>query len=115
MNELKKFILSFKYALRGIIESIISERNLKIHIFISILVIIFGIIFKISLLEWIICIILFGLVISAELFNTSIENIVDNLSVEKNEYARKAKDASAGAVLVLAFISAIIGFIIFIY
>ena len=78
-----------------------------------ILVIIFGVLFEISVIEWIICIILFGVVISAEIFNTAIENIVDNLIQEPNEYARMAKDASAGAVLIVAICSAIVGGVIF--
>lgn len=79
-----------------------------------ILVIIAGIILKISKIEWIICIILFGIVISAEMFNTAIEQTVDIAMPEKNEKAKIAKDVSAGAVLIVAIASAIIGLIIFI-
>ncbi|MCI8641374.1 MAG: diacylglycerol kinase family protein [Clostridia bacterium] len=111
MNE---FIKSFKYAIEGIIVAIKEERNLKIHICIMILVIICGFIFKISTMEWIICIILFGLVISLELVNTAIENAVDLVTLEKNPKAKIAKDVAAGAVLISAIVSAIIGFMIFI-
>jgi len=110
---MKKFLLGFKYAFNGIIETVKSERNIKIHILVMILVIILGLALKIDITEWIICIILFGIVIAGEMFNTAIENVVDNLVTEKNEYAKLAKDVSAGAVLVLAVASAIIGFIIF--
>ncbi len=79
-----------------------------------ILVIIFGIVFKINITEWIICITLFGLVISLELINTAIEIVVDMITLEKNEKAKKAKDISASAVLISALSSAIIGLIIFI-
>ncbi len=112
-NKTKKFIDSFKYAIEGILTGIKEERNLKIHITIMILVIIFGFIFKISRIEWIICILLFGLVISAELINTSIENVVDLITMEKHPKAKIAKDVSAGAVLIIAITSAIIGLIIF--
>ena len=109
---------SFKDALNGIVVPIRKERNLKIHIIIMMLVIIAGFILKISKTEWMICIILFSLVISAEIINTSIENAIDyTRSVTKdedNELAGLAKDASAGAVLVLAIASAIIGLIIFV-
>ena len=111
---MKKFLEGFKYAFEGIWVALKSERNLKIHLLVMILVIIFGIIFKISKIEWIICIILFGLVIAGELFNTAIETVVDMISPDKNEKAKKAKDVSAGAVLVLAIASAIIGLVIFI-
>lgn len=61
---MKKFLLSFVYAIEGIIVSIKEERNIKIHLLAIIVTIIMGIIYKISQTEWIVCIILFGLVIS---------------------------------------------------
>lgn len=111
---MKKFLRSFKYALEGIFTGLKEEQNMKIHIAIMILVIIFGILLKISKIEWIICIALFGLVISMELINTAIENTVDLITKEKNEQAKIAKDVAAGAVLVSAIASAIIGLIIFV-
>ena len=110
----KKIINSFKYATNGVFEAFIQERNLKIHVTIMILVILAGIVFKISLSEWIICIILLGFVISLELINTSIETTIDMVMPEKNEKAKIAKDVAAGAVLVSAIVSAIIGLLIFI-
>ena len=109
-----KIVNSFKYAIEGIKSSLKTERNLKIHFVFMILVIICGVIFKISLLEWLICISLFALVISAELFNTAIEITVDLAMPKINPKAKLAKDISAGAVLVTAFLSAMIGLIIFI-
>lgn len=111
---MKKLLKSFKYAFDGIYTGIKEEQNMKIHITIMILVIILGIMLKISKAEWIICIILFGLVISMELINTAIENTVDLITKEKNEQAKIAKDVAAGAVLVSAIASAIIGLIIFV-
>lgn len=114
MNNLKELVLSFKYAITGIIETIKLERNMRIHIFIMLLVIVFGIILKISVLEWIICIILFALVLAGELFNTAIENAVDIIMPERHDKAKIAKDAAAGAVLILAIASAVVGLIIFV-
>ena len=114
MRKMKKIRNSFKYAIEGIWTSFKTERNMKIHIFIMILVIIAGIILKINKSEWIICIILFAIVIGSELFNTSIETIVDMVMPEKNEKAKLAKDVSAGAVLVVAIGAAIIGLVIFV-
>ena len=91
---MKKFIKSFKYAFEGILTGIKEEQNMKIHFIIMILVIIAGIILKISKIEWIICIILFGIVISAEMFNTAIEQTVDIAMPEKNEKAKIAKEIS---------------------
>ena len=109
----KKLINSFKYAGEGIVSSFKSERNMKIHIFIMIIVILAGILLELSKLEWIICVILFSVVICGELFNTAIETIVDMVSPEKNEKAKLAKDISAGAVLVLAIGAVIVGAVIF--
>ena len=111
---MKKLIKSFKYAFEGILIGIKEEQNMKIHITIMILVIIFGIMLKINTTEWIICILLFGLVISMELINTAIENTVDLITKEKNQQAKIAKDVAAGAVLVSAIVSAIIGLMIFV-
>ena len=110
----KKLINSFKCAIQGIKQAVKTERNVKIHITIMILVIIAGIVLKINTQEWMICIILFGLVISLELVNSAIEATVDIAMPEINEKAKVAKDVAAGAVLVSAIASAIIGLIIFI-
>ena len=109
----KRLIHSFKYAFSGIGSAFLSEANMRIHVLVMILVVLFGVFLKISTLEWIICIALFGLVISAELFNTAIEYVVDIASPEKQEKARLAKDIAAGAVLITAIAAAIIGLIIF--
>ena len=110
----KKLINSLKCAIQGIIQAMKTERNVKIHITIMILVIISGIVFKIAKQEWITCIILFGLVISLELVNSAIETTVDIAMPEINEKAKNAKDIAAGAVLVSSISSAIIGLTIFI-
>lgn len=111
--KIKNLFNSFKYAIQGIVSSFNSERNMKIHILIMLLVIIAGFLLKISTFEWIICIIIFALVVSGELFNTAIETIVDMIMPEINEKAKLAKDISAGAVLVLALASIVVGLIIF--
>lgn len=113
VNKSKNVISSFKYAFQGMFSALKTERNLKIHVTIMILVIIAGIVLKISKIEWIICIILFGLVIGGEMFNSAIETVVDVAMPDINPKAKFAKDAAAGAVLVFAIASAIIGFMIF--
>lgn len=109
----KKLVNSFKYAIQGIIASFQTERNMKLHVLAMILVILLGFIVKLSRLEWEICIILFAMIISGELFNTAIETTVDIAMPQKNEKAKLAKDVSAGAVLIIAIGSLIIGIIIF--
>ncbi len=106
-------LYSFYYAFRGIITAIKEERNMKIHVSIATLVVILGLLFTLSKIEWFSIIIIISLVISAEIFNTAIETVVNLVSPKYNELAKKAKDLSAGAVLVLAICSVIIGLIIF--
>ena len=113
VNKSKNVISSFKYAFQGMFSALKTERNLKIHVTIMMLVIIAGIVLKISKIEWIICIILFGLVIGGEMLNSAIETVVDIAMPDINPKAKFAKDAAAGAVLVFAIASAIIGFMIF--
>lgn len=109
-----KLINSFKYAIEGLFYSIKNERNLFRHFIIMILVISFGFIFKIKLYEWFICIILFILVISLELINTSIELTLDVICEEKRKKIKNAKDIAAASVLISAMGASIIGLLIFI-
>lgn len=110
---MKKIINSFKYALEGIWVSLKQERNMKIHLIMAILVVSLGVFLKITKTEWIICVLAISIVIASELFNTAIETIVDMITTEKNEKAKIAKDVAAGAVLINAIGSAIIGIAIF--
>ena len=115
---MKKFLMSFKYAIDGIIYVFKNEFNMRVHLLAVIAVVICGLIFDISKTSFIICIILFGLVLSAECFNTAIE-ILNNMVVRMNKDERyiaagHSKDVAAGGVLILAICSVIIGLMIFI-
>lgn len=107
------FYKSLGYAISGIINCIKKERNIKIHVLFMILVIICGFVFNLSPTEWLICILLFALVISLELVNTALEAVVDLCSPNYHELAKYAKDVAAGAVLISAIASIVIGLIIF--
>lgn len=105
---------SFGYAFQGIFHTIRTERNIKIHCAIAVLVTISGIWLQISRTEWMICFILFGLILALELVNTAIEATVDLCTEERRPLAKKAKDAAAGAVLIAAIFAAVIGLMIFV-
>ena len=109
----KKLINSFKYAFKGLGSAVKSERNMKIHFTMMMLVIIAGIFFNIAIWEWITCFILFGLVIGMECVNTAIEIIVDMVSPKYNEAAGRAKDIAAVGVLACAIGAAVAGIFIF--
>jgi len=110
---MKNRIASFKFAFNGIRLMFKSGPNFIIQLLIAILVISAGIYFQITTYEWTIILICIGGVLSAEIFNTAIEKMVDHLSPEKNKYAGEIKDLAAGAVLLFSIITAIIGIIIF--
>lgn len=110
----KPLYKSFGYAFAGIFACVRQERNMRIHLTAAILVVAAGTILRISAMEWMICLILFGLVMSLEMVNTALEAAVDLVTQEKQPLAKKAKDAAAGAVLVSAMMAAVIGLMIFV-
>ncbi len=110
----KRLSKSFSYAAHGFIKSFREEANMKLHILITLVVILSGFLFNVSKMEWIVLIFCIGLVIGAELLNTAIENLVDLVTKEKSNQAALVKDVSASFVLILSIMSAIIGLIIFI-
>jgi diacylglycerol kinase (ATP) len=107
-------IRSIGYAGKGIIGFFRSEHNAIIYLIITIAVIALGLWLSVSVTEWIVLILAIGLVFSAEVFNTAIEKLADEISPDYSESIKKIKDLSAAAVLILAITSFIIGLIIFI-
>jgi len=111
---ISKRLSSFKYAFNGLRILVKEEHNSRIHFLAAILVLIAGFLLKISALEWLIIIFAIGFVIATEIINSSIENIADFISPDKDERIKKIKDLSAAAVLISAITAFIIGLIIFI-
>lgn len=111
MNNLIK---AFGYAFNGIFFSFRKERNLKWHSLASILVIAGGFIFHIPYTEWMVIILSIGIVVTAEMLNTSIELLCNKITRERQADIRIIKDISAGGVLVSALAAGICGLIIFV-
>lgn len=109
----KKIKRSFKYALYGF-SYFIKERNIKIHFSASLVVIFLGFYFNISLIEWALITFCIILVISLEILNTVIEDIMNLLHPEKNQKVMVVKDLAAASVFISALGSLIVGLIIFI-
>lgn len=109
----KNLFDSFNNAIKGIIYAIKNERNMKIHILVSILVLFMSLFLDLTKLELIVIFFSIGMVITAELFNTAIEVIVDLITTGYHPKIRIIKDVAAGGVLVASFISLIIGYFIF--
>ncbi|MCY9190794.1 diacylglycerol kinase family protein [Bacillus mojavensis] len=112
-NELKRFLMSFVHAGRGIWKTARTERNFQFHAAAACAVIICGFLINLSLTEWAIIFLLIGGMLSLELLNTAIEHTVDLVTDKHHPLAKAAKDAAAGAVCVFAVISCIIGLLIF--
>ncbi len=110
-SKLKK---SFIYAWQGLSYSFKENQNIKIHIIIAILVLIFGLILGLTKYEIFSVSLLIVLVISSEMINSAIEEVVNLLIDEHNEHAKIAKDVGAGMVLLVSIFAFVIGLFIFI-
>ncbi len=112
---MKAFIKGFGYAFRGIAFGVINERNMRFHVSIFIYMMFFLLhydFFEVNKTQFAILLMMSSLVMAGELFNTGIERAADAATLEKNEFVKIAKDAAAGAVLVLAIFSVAVGIII---
>lgn len=104
---------SFWFALRGLVYTIFSQRNMQIHILLAGITIVLGIYFKLSLLEYGLLSLSIFLVLICETINTALEISVDLVTKKRRLRAMLSKDIAAGAVLLSALNSVIIGIFIF--
>ena len=109
----KSLSRSFGYSLEGFLHALRQNRNLRIHLIVAMVVVILSIFFRINKYEMSILGVVILLVISSEMINTAIEEMVNLITQEHKKEARIAKDVAAGMVLVAAVGSVIIGSIIF--
>jgi diacylglycerol kinase len=107
------FLRSFVYAIKGIHASLNEQQNIKVQLLVAVITTGAGFYFNITGYEWCIILLTIGLVISLEMVNTAIENLVDMVSKERSPLAGKIKDLAAGAVLVASMIAVIVGLIVF--
>ncbi|EGV09022.1 prokaryotic diacylglycerol kinase [Parvimonas sp. oral taxon 393 str. F0440] len=114
MKKNSSFMESFFCAFKGIIYIFKTERNFRFHIMFSVLVLLCSLIFNLSYVELSVILIMIAVVLTLEIINTIIENIMDFLCKDYNLNIKIIKDMASGAVLVSAFISIIVGLLIFI-
>ena len=112
--EKRKIVDSFTDAINGILDAIRTERNMRVHFLSAALVLILSAFTDLSRWEAIALLVAIALVIMAELFNTAIEAVVDLASPSYHPLAARAKKVAAGAVLIAAAVSVLIGAIVFI-
>ena len=111
----RDLVSSLEFALTGIFTAIKEERNMQKHALSALLVVIAGFVFQVSAVEWLFLLLSVFLVVSFEIINSAIENVVD-LASDYHFYMRNtnAKDMAAGAVLVISGFAVITGLIIFV-
>jgi diacylglycerol kinase len=113
MIKIKRLVKSFLYAFKGLIKTFKEEQNFKIHIFATIVVILFAWYLKVSKSEWMALTIVIGLVVLMEIINSAIERITDVLKPRIDSYVKEIKDITAAGVLIAAIVAIAVGLIIF--
>jgi diacylglycerol kinase (ATP) len=104
---------SFCNAFEGCKHVIRTQRSAWIHAVISVMVLLLAFWLGLKPLEWAIILLVMGLVWAAEFFNTALEVVVDLTSQgEYHQLAKVAKDVAAGAVLITAICSVVIGLLV---
>lgn len=113
-GEVRAFLRSFVYAWHGLVYAVRTQRNARVHMLLGTLAILLGLALRISPVEFAMVFIAITLVFIAEMFNTVAEACVDLVTREYHPLARAAKDVAAGAVLLNAALSVLIGALVFI-
>ena len=109
----RTIIDSFNYAVSGIITSLKTEKNMKVHYIIAILIIISSLFFDFTRIEFLLLLFSISLVVITEMINTALERVVDLITEDFHPLARIVKDVAAGAVLIAAINSIIVGYLLF--
>ncbi|NLL81552.1 MAG: phosphatase PAP2 family protein [Tissierellia bacterium] len=111
--KINRLIETFNHAINGILWAIKSEKNLRRHYLIAVLVLFISLFYNLSRMEFLMLLITVSLVLITEMINTSIEKAIDIYTKDFHPLAKIAKDVSAGAVLIAALNSIVVGYLIF--
>lgn len=111
--EIKKVLHSFIYAVEGIIYSVKTQRNMRIHYFVALVVLLMGFVVRLSTIELAVLFFTVSLVISMELINTAIESTIDLITDKYHPLAKIAKNVAAGAVLISSVNAVAVGYVLF--
>lgn len=106
-------VRSFKNAFAGLFFNLWKERNFQVQMVIAILVVSAGFLLSIERSDWMIVILTIGVVLSAEIMNTSVEKLCDLYSEKNDPKIRIIKDSAAAAVLLVSVAALIIGVVVF--
>lgn len=109
----RSFIESVRDCFHGLEYVLINEDNFKREILFGILALIASAILRVNKIEFTIIVITIALVLFAEIVNTAIEQVVDLITKDYSKEAGQIKDIAASGVLVMSFISVVVGLLIF--
>ncbi len=109
----KRLLKSFHFAFKGLKKVWQTEKNFRIHSIIGLLVIMLAAYIGIQGFDYLILLIVIALVLILEIFNSSLERLVDMLSPSTHHFAKEIKDLLAAAVLIAAALAAVVGVVIF--
>ena len=110
----KRILKSFKFSFDGLKYAYLHEQSLALHVIAMAIIIAFGVGFKISGIQWVITLVMGALILVAELFNTSIEAVVDMVTGEFHPLAKIAKDTASAACFVANLTAAGMWLVVFI-
>ncbi len=113
MQRSKNLFASFEFAIQGLKTAFAYNLNIRIHVLIAVAVLFLSYLFRITPAQLFMVGVLIVLVISAEMINTVIEEMANLITKEHHEEVRIAKDVSAGMVLLVSILAAIVGITIF--
>lgn len=101
-----------KVALQGLVYTFRTQRHMRFHLYVVLIVTLLGILFNMRLREMLILLFVISLVLVAEMFNSAIEATVDLVQPSYHPLAKFAKDIAAGAVLITTIIALVVGALI---
>ena len=111
--DLRRTLYSFRHAGRGFAWALSSQANLRVHFAAAALVLIGAVLLHFSAIEFVGLVLCFAVVIAAELFNTTLEVLIDYAWPEHHPMIGRAKDVAAAAVMVAAAGAAVVGILLF--
>ncbi|HVH65993.1 MAG TPA: diacylglycerol kinase family protein [Candidatus Acidoferrum sp.] len=111
--DVRRTLYSFRHAGRGFAWAVSSQANLRVHLVVAVVVLVAAVLLRFSAIEFVAVVISMAVVIAAELFNTTLEVLIDYAWPEHHPMIGRAKDVAAAAVLVTAAGAAIVGVLLF--
>lgn len=111
--KIKNMVDSFNYAIEGLIYAVRTQRNMRIHMIATLVVLTASFFYNLSKIEFLIVLITITMVITAEMVNTAVECAIDATTNYYHPLAKIAKNVAAGAVFVTAITAVVVGYVIF--